>query len=446
MKRVVIAFILLSIGTGAWAQTGQQFSLKQAQEYALTNNYDLINTKADLLSAEEQVKETRAIGLPQVNGSVDFQNFLKIPTTLIPAGALGDPNAPADAFIPVQFGTNYNTTASLSANQLIFDGSYIVGLRAIKEVRNLNLQNVERTELEVKDAVTNAYHTALVATENREVLEKVLVTMEDLLAETKAIFENGLAEAMDVDQMSLNVTNMRNSVNMAKRQEVVTKQLLKYQMGMDVDAAIELSDDLDALVNTTPTVGLLEKEFNASEHPDYKLLETQESLMVLSMQNERADYLPSLGAFFSHQQSNMGNDLALFDSDQWFPTTLWGLNLNVPIFSSGMRSSQVARAQIEVEKANTQLSQVENALKMQANVARSNYQSAMEVYQTEKDNLALAQRIQDRTLIKYQEGLASSFELSQAQSQYLSTEGNYVKSLLDLLSAKAALDKVYNNY
>ena len=447
MKKPIGVLALILTGSLAFGQ--QSMTLKEAQTYALQHNSDVLNARADLLIAEKTVSETRAIGLPQVNGEVTFQNFLTIPTTLIPASAFADPSQPAppdDTFIEAQFGTDYNTTASLTATQLIFDGSYLVGLRAVKEYRNISEQGIKRTELETMDQVAQAYYTAMVARENTRVFKATLETMEKLQLETEAIHENGLIEEQDVDQIRLTVANIRSGVSRAERTEEVTLQLLKLQMGMDVKAAVTLTDEMESIVEGVDPEVLLGKEFNPKAYVDYQMLETQEALQVLDMKNERADYLPSLAAFFTHSQNNLGNELKLGDSDAWYPTTLWGLNLNVPIFSSGQRRAQVQKAQLEVEKVNNQMSQVESALTMQATSARANYRSAYEVFQNEEDNLDLAERIQARTLVKYKEGLASSFDLNQAQSQYLSTQGNYIKAMFDLLSAKAALDKLHNTY
>lgn len=443
MKRILILCMILFAGAVSAQDGGQALSLKQAQDFAMQNNYELRNTKADLLIAEKKVKETTAIGLPQVNAEASFQQMLDIPTQVIPAQAF-NPQAPEGEFVAVQFGTEFNTAATITATQLIFDGSYIVGLQASKVYSNISRQAVDKKEIDVREAVTQAYHTCLVAEENVEVMKSSLDNMQKLLDETQKIFESGLIEEQDVEQLQLSVASIENAYNQAVRQQELSYILLKIQMGMDIKSAITLTDDLETIISSMNMETVVNKEFNPNNNIDYQMMETQVELQALNVKNQKMSSAPSLGAFFSHSQNALRNEFDVFDDLPWFPTTVWGLNLSVPIWGSGQRYHRIGQAKLELEKAETTRDMVGQTLEMQVMNARSEFLTAYSVFVNERNNLALAEKIQMRTLTKYKEGVASSMELTQAQNQYLSTQGNYIVSMLNLLNAKSALDQLLN--
>lgn len=443
-KLVTILLFVGGMSARLLAQEEKSFTLKQAQDHALKNNYSILNAGRDVDAAKKKVWETTAIGLPQVSAEAKFQNFIDLPTSLIPAAAF-NPLAPEDEFAELQFGTNYNTTATLSASQLIFDGSYIVGLQAAKTYKEFSINNKKKTEQEIKDAVAQAYHTVLVAKENQDVLTQSYQSTETLLNETKAMHKEGLIEEQNVDQFQLNLTNLKISVNQSQRQTEIAKNVLKFQMGIEINNSIELTDNLDLLIEHQSESPLVKQAFNYSNHSDYQLIQTNEKLMKLNYRKEKYAFAPSLAAFFSHQQSNMSNDFDAFNGGKWYPTTLWGLSLKLPILTSGMRLSKMGQAKIEYEKAVTNSKQVEQGLMLKAQTAQSKFNSAYDTYNNQKLSLELAKRIHNNTIKKYGEGLVSSMELTQSQTQMLSTEGMYIKSILDLLNAQSALKKALGN-
>lgn len=443
-RLVTILLFIGGMSARLLAQEENSFTLKQAQDYALKNNYSVLNAGRDVDAAKKKVWETTAIGLPQVSAEAKFQNFIDLPTSLIPASAF-NPLAPEDEFAELQFGTNYNTTATLSASQLIFDGSYIVGLQAAKTYKEFSINNKKKTEQEIKDAVAQAYHTVLVAKENQDVLTQSYQSTETLLNETKAMYKEGLIEAQNVDQFQLNLTNLKISVDQSQRQTEIAKNLLKFQMGIEINNDIELTDNLDLLIEYQGESPLVKQAFNFSNHYDYQLIQTNEKLMKLNYRKEKYAFAPSLAAFFTHQQSNMSNDFDAFNGGKWYPTTLWGLSLKLPILTSGMRLSKMGQAKIEYEKARTNSKQVEQGLMLKAQTAQSKFNSAYDTYNNQKLSLELAKRIHNNTIKKYGEGLVSSMELTQSQIQMLSTEGMYIKSILDLLNAQSTLKKALGN-
>ena len=444
LKPILFISGLLLLGiipiTGFTQEDGNGFSLKQAQDYALKNNYQGLNTQRDIESARKKVWETTAIGLPQVSVEAQFQNFIKLPTSLIPATAF-NPNAAEDEYAELQFGTDYNTTASISATQLLFDGSYIVGLQAAKTYKELSVNNKKKTDQEIKDAVAKAYNTVLVAQENQKVLEQSYQSTETLFNETKAMFDAGLTEEQNADQLQLNLTNLKNSVTQATRQVEIAKNLLKFQMGMDISQPIELTDKLDQLIENEDMSTFMNQQLDVSNHVEYQLIQTNEKLMKLNFRKEKYAFAPSIAAFFNHQEQNMSNNFDAFSGGKWYPSTLWGISVKIPLISSGMRLSKMGQAKLEYEKAVTTSKQVEQSLMLKAQNAQSDFNTAYDLYNNQKESLKLAKSIHNKTIKKYGEGVVSSMELTQSQAQMLSTEGMYIKSILDLLNAKSTLKR-----
>ncbi|NND78104.1 MAG: TolC family protein [Flavobacteriales bacterium] len=459
MKRTLsIFFIYMCIPFFISAQ--HSLSLEQAQNYALQNSYENRMAVLDVESARSKVKETFAIGLPQINASGSFQHFLDIPVTVLPdfispsvysalvnEDLIPDDNVPEFGTFPAQFGTDYNVTGGIELQQLIFNGSYLIGLQATKAFVEVSKNQQEMTFAEVKQAVATAYYGVLVATENIRILQENRTTLTATLSDTRAYFEEGFVEEQDVEQLELTVSQLDAGIANAERQLANLNDLFKMQIGMPISENVTLSDSLETLLEKYSNTNLSSKNLVPNLHPNYKIAESNLNLWGLNVKNEKAKYLPSLSAFGSYSQSAQRLEFDFFDSGgEWFPSSLWGINLSVPIFSSGMKKNIVKQAQVEEDKAEIILTQVEQGLKMEYSNAYSNYLFSAEQYQIQKDNVALAKRIRDKTQIKYNEGISSSFEYNQMQSQYLQTESTYIETVLNFLNARSALDKASNNY
>jgi len=445
IKKVTSLFIALSCSVFVFGQQENTFSLKQAQEYAITHNYQSINAVLDIEQAKKKVWETTAIGLPQVSADASFTNFLKIPTSVLPAKAF-NPSAPEGELIGLQFGSEYNTTASISATQLIFDGSYIVGLQAAKTYKELSINNKKKTDLEIKNAVAQAYHNVLAAKENQKILDSNYQSTNELLIETKAIYAEGLTEEQNVDQLQLNLSNIENLATQAKRQIEVAKMLLKVQMGLEINQPFTLSEKLEDMVVIEEVNTFLIEKFDPETHVDYEMALTNERLMQLSYNNEKYSFAPSVAAFFNHQQQSLTNNFDAFSGGTWYPSTYWGVSLKLPILTSGMRLAKMSQAKIEHEKAMNSSKLVEQKLILQYQTEQTTLDVAFNSYNIQKKNLDLAISIYNKTIKKYAEGMSTSLELTQSQTQMLNTEGQYIQSILVLLNAKAALKKALGTY
>ena len=440
--KISLTIGLLGILFSATAQESKSFSLKEAQDYAIEHNYQNQNAIKDIEIAKKKVWETTAIGLPQVNAEGQIQRFIDIPTQVAPANAF-NPMAPEGELATFQFGLNYSNSVGITASQLIFDGSYIVGLQAAKTYKELSINSQLKTEIELRDAVAQAYYTVLATQKNVLVLSQSLETSEKMLEETKAMYKEGLTEEQNVDQLELNVNALKTSYEIAEGQKDFAIKLLNLQLGLEINTQLVLTDEFDSMIATNQN-SALDKEFKIENHIDYELIITNMKLSQLNLRKEKYTFLPTVSAFFSHQQQNFGNELDVFSSDaRWFPATIVGVNLKLPILTSGARLSKVSQAKIELEKMENSAKEIEQNLKYQSELAESNFDTAKETFDNQKDNLALAQKIYDKTVKKYEAGIASSLELTQAQNQMLNAEGNYVKAVLDLLNARSALEKSY---
>lgn len=416
-------------------------SLKEAIAFAMENSYDLDYADMDVRAAKRRNKELTAVGLPQIDGDVSFTNYLKLPTTVIPSGAF-DPSAPEGSFQEIQFGTDYNVTATLAASQLIFDGTYIIGLKAAKTYTELNRLSKKQTESEVRQSITEAYGLAVLSVRSHQLIIDNYDNLESLLLETEKLYENGFREELDVDQLRLQLQSLDNNRTQAERNVHVTHNLLKFQMGMPVVSELVLTSTLSQLAEISEMPELLDQKLALENHVDVLTNQTNVDLRQLNVRVERMAGVPKLGATFTTQQQAMQDDLDFFGAgSNWYPSTLWGLQLQVPIFSGFQRHNKVQQAKIDVERAQVQLKQVKESILLQVSTERANYASAREIYKTQEDNMALAEKINRVTHIKYEEGVASSLDIQQTETQMLDAQRNFLQAAHEVIKSRAALEK-----
>jgi len=447
MTRIILIIMVAAVSLTATAQP-LAVSLEEAIQIAVDSSYATRDAEFNLEKKQREVQEVIAIGLPQVSAQAQFQNFLQIPVSLIPASSFALPGQPVpeDEFFEAEFGVNYNLNGTIQATQLIFDGTYFIGLQAAKTV--VELSRVQKTKAiqDVKLATADAYYTALLAQANYDILNKNVENLDKLLEETTALFENGLTEEQDVDQLELNRNKLVISRDNTERILVIARQSLLFIMGLPISTDITLTDDIESLVTLNNSEEFLSQDAKLYTHPDYLLAQTNVALADLQIRGDKATFYPSLTGFISYQQLGQSNEFNFFDSsvETFFPTSVWGLTLNVPIFSGFMRKRQLQQSQIAYEQSQMQLKQAEDGLKLQISQAKSNYQAALKTWENQKRSYELAERINNKTSIKYSEGVADSFELNVAESQLLQEQTAYIQMALELLNAKKALDKALN--
>ncbi|MGQ8338914.1 TolC family protein [Sunxiuqinia sp. A32] len=438
-KQLLTLLLFFAMAGIVQAQDDLKFTLGEAQEYALKNSYVVQNSGLDVAAARKKVWETIAMGLPQVSGNASYTNFLNLPVSLIPGEFFGEE---AGTYIPVKFGQDYNSDFGFTVDQLIFDGSYIVGVGSAKIYLQMATQTKEKTDIEIKHAVAQSYFMVLAAEENLQVMKENLSNSQKLESDTKALYENGFSEEQDVDQMKLLVQKAENEILKAAREIRVARTVLKYTMGVNVESEIQLTQSLDDFLDP-----LINKEehiagFDYSSHIDYRMLDTQRQLSKKELMLAKSAYLPRVSGFYNWSKTSYGNSANLFKrSVPWFKSSLIGLNISVPIFTAGQQMAKVKQAKFSYEQAENNQKLSVQTLQKDYLTAIADIESAVDQYKNDIDNKQLARRIYDKTTIKYNNGISSSIELSQTETQYIQAQGAWVASVIQLLNSKINLDK-----
>ncbi|WP_299678016.1 TolC family protein [uncultured Dokdonia sp.] len=439
MTRILIILLLLT-GFTIQAQDKKSFSLEEAIVFALDNNKNAINSRRDIAIAIKQKWETTASGLPQINGVIDYQNQLKQPTAFIPAEFFG---GEPGTFAPVVFGTQQNASATATLTQLIFDGSYLVGLQAAKAFLDFSENSNEKTQLEIRKGVINAYGSVLITRENITILNNNIATVKKNLDETRIIFENGLAEEEDVEQLQITYSQLLNQKINAERLEDIAIQMLNLAIGLDISTETQLTDSLTSLAK--PGLGLFQDNPEIEKNVDYKIAYNLTEQRSLELKLERSKALPSLRGFINVGTAAGRDTFDFFDSDQrYFASSIFGLTLDVPLFSSGARSARTQKAKIALEQAETDFEYAQEQIRLAYEQAKSQHQLAIDNLEVFKSNLSLAERIEQKNQIKFKEGIASSFELRQAQTQLYAAQNSVLEAMLAMINSKAELETVLN--
>ena len=429
-------FLIALISPALLLAQSQQYSLQQAIDYGIENNTQSKSAALDVANAQITVKNRLSAGLPQVDATVDYQNFFKLPTSLLPAeffgGEVGD-------FIPVQFGTEQNLTAGISASQLLFNGAWIVALNASKE--NVDLVNAQQklTEQDIRKNVESAYYSVLISKEFETLLQKNINNLDKVYFEVKEMLKAGFVEQIDVDRLTMSTLTLNGQLANAKRQTILAETFLKYTMGLDINTPITLTDDIDIF---TGNANLVNNDQNYLTRPEFTILNQTMILNELNIKLKKSMYLPTLALYASYSQNAQRNSFNFFDSDElWFETGLIGVKMQVPIFSGFERRTSVQAAQIDYEKAQLNLLSATQGILLEIEKAKTDYINAESDFDIQKQNQELAQKIYDTALIKYREGVGSSLELNNAESTLYTAQGSYITALYNLLNTKTALNK-----
>ena len=439
MKKIILLFFALTTCFGIHAQEkSMSLTLEEAIKFALENSYNTKVARNDIKSANEKVWETTAIGLPQINGKVDYQQYLKLPITLLDF----DGDGVNEEFVFVQ---KQSINASVTVSQLLFDGSYLVGLQASKTFLKISKQAEEKTELLTREAVINAYGNVLITESSISILESNIKILQKSYDDAKKIYENGFNEEEDVEQLEITLGNLKNQLSSVLRMKDIAYQMLNLSLGNPINTKLVLTDSLDSLVKSNIELSLIAEDFNVDTHIDYLISENDRETKRLMMKLEQSKALPSLNAFVNYGSQGFSDTFSFFNSNQqWFDSSLFGVSLNVPIFSSLSRKAKTAQAKIALENADLRLEETKQRLSLLAEKAKSEYQLSIENYTTAQKNVGLSERIENKQRIKFFEGISSSFDLLQAQNQLYTQQQNYIQYMLDVISKKAALENALN--
>ncbi len=432
---VLFSIAVLSFGE-AKAQKVLSFSLKEAQDYAYDNNYTLKNSNNDVQIAKKMVKQNTAIGLPQIDGGVDYIDYLNIPTTLIPGEFAGQPGTT----FPVKFGQEYNATVRAKMTQLLYSGQYLVGLQTAKAFLETSKQKFIKDRMSIRDQVAEAYIAFLILEESIGILDSTYVALTQMVNEAKIVLQNGLIEDIDVDQLDLNLSNLEATLITTKNQRLISYNYLKFLMGIKEDQQIKLTDNLTYFLSVLDQEFLMNNQFDYHYNIDYRLLQKQEYLVTMQYKLSKTAYQPTLAAFLGTSYNAQRNDWNFMNSNGiWYNTTNWGMTLTVPIWSSGSRKYAVDQARLNVAKMKVNDEQLRTSLQLQVETVKNDFNKSYLVFQAKQKGLATANKIYERTAIKYGKGMSTSTDLNQKYNQFLQSESEYTQALFDLLKARIKL-------
>jgi outer membrane protein TolC len=440
MKKLLLMFFAISFFLSTKAQEKQMsLSLEEAINFALENSYNTKASQNDILSARKKVWETTTIGLPQIDAKIDYQNFLEQPVIIADING----NGTNEEFV---FGTKQNMNAYVTLKQLLFDGSYLVGLQASKTFLKISEQASEKTALATKEAVINGYGNVLVTEKSITILEGNIKILQKNYNDVQKIYENGLNEEEDVEQLEITLGNLKNQLNSYLRMKAIAYQMLNLSLGNPIETKLMLTDSLDSLAEKNISLPIISENFNVDKHIDFRIAENDRETKRLMLKLEQSKALPTLNAFINYgAQANSASFSFVNSNQRWFDSSLFGVSLDVPIFSSLGRSAKTAQAKIALETADLRLTETRQRLSLLAEKAKNEYQISIENYQTSKRNVGLAERIERKQRIKFFEGISSSFDLLQAQNQLYAQQQNYTQAMLAIISKKAALENALNS-
>ena len=433
----IIALFLMPFGIIAQNEP-VVLSLENAIDYAFQNNIAAKNSESDVRLAQLQKWQTTSTGLPQISANVAYNNWIKQQVSLIPAEFFG--GTPGQ-FTEVAFGTTQTMNGSVTLNQKIFDGSYLVGLQAAKVYLEISKNAKEKTLSELRKAVVNAYGNILMTEENLKIINSNIKVLEENISELQEVYKNGMIEQESVEQLQLTLSGLESSRNYNLNLKKIAYQMFNLTLGLDINTKVQLTDSLKQLVLVTQLKNLENVDSSAEDVIDFKIAKNDFRSKKLLLKLEKSKALPTINAFINGSYAGNSNEFDFLNhSQKWFGASQFGVNMSIPLFSSFGRSSLTQKAKINLEKSERNLNDVRQKIELEIQRAKSDLNFASQDLDAKKQALELAKRIEQKNQIKFSEGMASSFELSQAQTQLYSAQQQYIQGMLNLINTYVILD------
>lgn len=421
------------------AQGPVSLSLRQAMDMAATQSYTVQASVLEAEKARAKIKEVTAIGLPQISGTGSLTNYLIVPKMVVPDFFGGDD------LLEIEFAVPWTISGGVQLNQLLFDGSYLVGLRASRELKAKSDKDLEQAAVNARVQAAKAYLTVLAAEEGVRLVGEGLPMVEKASTEATAMVQQGLMETTDADRLTVQLEEARAQQRSLQQQAAVARAYLALVLGLPTGTPITLTDALQTLLDDPAEAGLADMPLDVAQHVDEQLAQSMVRLSELDMQNKKSAYYPQLSGFINYNQQF---NYTTFDVSKgpWFPNSMWGLSLNVPIFSSDMRRQQVKQAKLSLDQSMVNLKATEQRLLTDYQQQQARLRTAQDNYETGKKSLALSRTIFERVSTRFSEGVGSSFELTQEHSNYLTTQQTYIQRIVDLLQARTDMRKALDLY
>lgn len=437
MKKLYFIVVFYCFSSLFAQEQNKAFSLQQAVEYAVKNSPGYLNAELDQKSAEYRRKEIAGVGLPQISASIDVKDYLELPTSLLPGEFFG---APPGTFIPVKFGTKYNSTAGFTASQILFSSDYIFGLKASKEFLNLSRISVTRSKADLASQVSKAYYNVIINRDRIKLLEANIVRLKKIYEDTKALNQQGFAELIDAERLEVQYNNLVTEKNKTEKLIGLSETLLKFQMGYKLTDPIILSDSLNVEIKQFEELNVNKLDF--SNRPDYQLIQSQQKLLDMDVKRLKWGYLPTLAAYGAYQYNAQRQKFDLLDTDQkWYKIALIGVTLNLNLFDGLQRYNKIQQAKISALKNINTIKTIELAAEMEATVASVQYSNAYTSLLVQKKNMELAQHVYEVAQKKFEAGVGSNLEIVTAETTLKESQTNYYNAVYDMLVARIDYQK-----
>ena len=442
MIRTFALAAALAISGATFAQTS--LSLEQALDYAQKHNAQNKVRSLEQRAAEKVLWQNVALGLPSVTTAGQYTDNIELPAQFFDINQDG-------VIDKLQFGTRYTSLGNLSVNQLVFDGSYIVAVLATSVLRDQAALNREKTEIEVRQQTAQFYHLNVILSENEKVLNENLKLAQSTASQMAAMAKEGLAELENVDQINLVARQLEAGLGNIRQQKTIAAKMLLLTCGLPVEQAVVLTSGLDQLIQgAVAGEGLLQAKFNPEQHVDYRVLAAGRMGQSLLYQNDLVSFLPKVYAGYSLTKQYVSEDANVWNPDGYFANNVvfqsWNVSAQFPLFMSGRRVFKAQESRLKVEQLDVLLEQTRSAITVQHLQAKAEFENALTTYRLQSDNVALAKRLRDKSRIKFMEGVASSLEYSQAETQYQQTVAAMLASANETLNKRIALEKVLGMY
>jgi len=426
------------LGNTLLAQEKTAFTLAEAKQYALSNHLSVLNARLDSEAAVYKKNETRGIGLPQANLNGTFTHFINLPVQVVSASFI-NPNAGPDETISFRAGTDYSSAGNFQVNQILFNGSYLVGLQVSKQYVEFSKSLEGQTMEEVAFAVIQAYNMAAIAKDNLHFVDSLVGVTQNMVEKQKNFLELGLMKQEEFDQLLYSLQLAQSSRSSARIQYENALTMLKLTMNYPIEKEIVIEESSNQLMVSQQIA-----QGSLANNRSLLLMNKRLELKSYALKNERFAGLPSLNTFFQQSYNAFRNEFDLFSNKPWFSQTFWGLQLSIPVLSGGQRHYRIQQAKVEVMKSQNSIKLLEQSLQMQEAQAKNNWIASMEQYELQKANVQLAERIYGNSLIKEQIGSESSILVTQKYNQLLMAQTQLTASKIQVFSAKLNLEKLYN--
>jgi outer membrane protein TolC len=437
LKSSLLTFSILL--TSVVARSQQSYTLKEAIDYAVKNHSNVKTAQLDVLNASAKVNEIKAMGLPQVNANIGYTNNLIIQRVFIPAKTF-DPNAKEGDVVAAEFGVRNSGNAVASLSQLLFDGSYTLGLKAADVYKELSTKSLTQTKQQIAENVTKAYYGILVNQERLDILKLNIGRLDSLFNQTKALNQQGFVEKLDVQRLEVQKNNLSIEYKNVERLQELSYNLLKFQMGLPLTEPVAVTDKLSS-VNLNEFLPENETPFQYGDRIEYSMLQTQDRLAQLDLKNQKAGYLPKVFLTSTYGYSTGRPQFGDLITKPWFNAATLGFSIQVPIFDGFAKKYKIIQSANAVQKIKENFIFLQNSIDLQVKQGQITLKNAYETLQEQKHNMDLAKEVVRVTKIKYEQGVGTNLELVNAESSYKEAQNNYFATLYNVLIAKVDLDK-----